>query len=116
MLYDETLSHWLACDDGRGIAGTIAGIAGVARAHGQLERAARLLGAAWGLGDTLGVRFLAHHLYAERVLALVRSRLDAATFTAAWEAGRALTLGEAIDEARAALSLPDAMTRAVDGL
>jgi predicted ATPase/DNA-binding CsgD family transcriptional regulator len=105
-LYDETLSLWLACDDGRGIAGTLAGIAGVARARGQLERAARLLGAAWGLGDALGVRFLVHHLYAERVLAAVRSRLDEPTFAAAWEAGRALSLDAAVAEARAALASP----------
>ena len=46
-LYDETLTLWLESDDGRGIAGTLAGIAGVANRRGQSERAARLLGAAW---------------------------------------------------------------------
>jgi non-specific serine/threonine protein kinase len=115
-LYDETLTHWLACDDGRGIAGTIAGIAAVARARGQLERAARLLGAAWGLGDALGVRFLGHHLYAERILAAVRSRLDEASFAAAWEAGRSLSLEEAVAEARAALASPSVETDAGGGL
>ncbi len=115
-LYDETLTHWLACYDGRGIAGTIAGIAGVARARGQLERAARLLGSAWGLGESLGVRFLAHHLYAERVLAAVRTRLDGPTFAAAWEAGRALGVDEAVAEARAALAMPAGDTEPADGL
>jgi non-specific serine/threonine protein kinase len=114
--YDETLTHWLACDDGRGIAGTIAGIAGVARARGQLERAARLLGAAWGLGERLGVRYLAHHLYAERVLAVVRTRLDGATFAAAWEGGRALGLDDAVAEARAALAFPAGVVEPVHGL
>jgi predicted ATPase/DNA-binding CsgD family transcriptional regulator len=102
-IYEEALTQWLACDDGRGIAGTIAGIAGVALARGQLERAARLLGAAWAVGDALGVRFLAHHVHAERILAATRERLDAATFAAAWDAGRAVSLTEALEEARAAL-------------
>jgi non-specific serine/threonine protein kinase len=102
-LYDEVLGHWLACDDGRGIAGTIAGIAGVACARGQLERAARLVGAAWALGDALGVRYLAHHLYAERVRAVVRARLDEPTFAAAWAAGQRLSPPEAIADARAML-------------
>jgi DNA-binding CsgD family transcriptional regulator len=105
-LYDETLGLWLDGNDGRGIAGTIAGIAGVARGRGQLERSARLLGAARALGDALGVRFLAHHLYAERVLAATRARLDEATFAAAWTAGQAMTLDEAVAEAREALATP----------
>jgi DNA-binding CsgD family transcriptional regulator len=103
-LYNETLTHWLACDDGRGIAGTVAGIAGIACSRGQLERAARLLGAAWAVGDVLGVRYLAHHLYVEHVRAVVRVRLDEATFAAAWTAGHGLALGEAVAEARAALA------------
>ena len=104
-LYDETLGLWLDGNDGRGIAGTIAGIAGVARARGQLERSARLLGAARALGDALGVRYLAHHLYAERVLAATRARLDEPTFAVAWAAGQALTLDEAVAEAREALAV-----------
>jgi predicted ATPase/DNA-binding CsgD family transcriptional regulator len=102
-LYEETLSHWLACDDGRGIAGTIAGIAGAARMCGRLDQATRLLGAAWSLGDALGVRFLAHHLYAERVRDEVRDRLPSSVFEAAWNAGATLSLDMAIDEARSEL-------------
>ena len=34
-LFDETLTLWLESDDGRGIAGTLAGIAGVANRSGQ---------------------------------------------------------------------------------
>jgi DNA-binding CsgD family transcriptional regulator len=103
-LYDETLSTWLACDDGRGIAGTLAGIAAVAGGRGQLERSARLLGSAWSLARRLGVRYLAHQVYAERVLAAVRARLDAETFDTAWADGQRLTLPEAVDDARAALT------------
>ena len=67
---------------------------------GRLEQAAALLGAAWSLADALGVRFLAHHLYAERVRDDVRIRLSSPAFKAAWTAGAALTLDVAIAEAR----------------
>jgi non-specific serine/threonine protein kinase len=114
--YEETLTLWLGLDEGRGIAGTIAGIAAVAKARGQLERAARLLGAAWALGDKLGVRFFAHHLHAERVLAATRARLDGPTFANAWAAGQALSIGEAVAEARAALAFQEHEAHPAHGL
>jgi predicted ATPase/DNA-binding CsgD family transcriptional regulator len=105
-LYDETLALWLESDDGRGIAGTLAGIAGVANRRGQSERAARLLGAAWGVAESLGVRYLAHHVHAERVLAATRSQLDDQTFEVAWAEGQALSIDQAVDEARRLLAAP----------
>jgi non-specific serine/threonine protein kinase len=105
-LYDETLTLWLDSDDGRGIAGTLAGIAGIANYCGQPERAARLLGAAWGVADALGVRFLAHHVHAERVLAASRDALDEPTFASAWHAGQTLSVAQAVTEARRLLALP----------
>jgi predicted ATPase/DNA-binding CsgD family transcriptional regulator len=105
-LYGETLTLWLESDDGRGIAGTLAGIAGVANHRGQSERAARLLGAAWGVASVLGVRYLAHHVHAERVLAATQLRLDDQVFEAAWNEGQALSLEQAVTEARALLVVP----------
>jgi predicted ATPase/DNA-binding CsgD family transcriptional regulator len=105
-LYDETLTLWLESDDGRGIAGTLAGIAGVANRRGQSERAARLLGAAWGVAESLGVRFQAHHVHAERVLAATRSQLDDETFDSAWIEGQALSIEQAVAEARRLLAAP----------
>src|SRR5215207_2667371 len=105
-LYDETLSLWLESDDGRGIAGTLAGIAGVANRRGQAERAARLLGAAWGVAESLGVRYLAHHVHAERVLAATRTQLDDQVFDVAWREGQALSLEQAVAEARRLLAAP----------
>jgi DNA-binding CsgD family transcriptional regulator len=102
-LYDETLALWLESDDGRGIAGTLAGIAGVANHRGQSERAARLLGAAWSVAGALGVRYLAHHVHAERVLAATQSRLDHQAFAASWNEGQLLSLEQAVAEARALL-------------
>ncbi len=103
-LYDETLTLWLESDDGRGIAGTLAGIAGVANRRGRSERAARLLGAAWGVAESLGVRYLAHHVHAERVLATTRSQLDDEAFDAAWEQGQTLSIEQAVAEARRLLA------------
>ena len=104
-LYDETLTLWLDADDGRGIAGTLAGIAAIATARGAVEQAARLLGAAWHVARTLGVRYLAHHVYAERVLSATRDRIDPAVFDAAWETGQAMSIAAASAEARAVLTL-----------
>jgi non-specific serine/threonine protein kinase len=103
-LYDETLLLWLDSDDGRGIAGTLAGIAGVVNSRGQSERAARLLGAAWGVAEAMGVRYLAHHVHAERVLAATRARLGDDAFEAAWNEGHALSIEQAVAEARRLLT------------
>ena len=109
-LYDETLTLWLESDDGRGIAGTLAGIAGVANRRGQSERAARLLGAAWGVAESLGVRYLAHHVHAERVLAATRSQLDDHLFDTAWTEGQALSIEQAVAEARRLLAAPTSVS------
>ena len=103
--YEETLSMWLDSDDGRGIAGTLAGIAGVANHRGQFEAAALLLGTAWGIADRLGVRFLAHHVHAERVLAATRTHLNEETFDLAWTQGWSLPMDQAVVEARRVLAL-----------
>jgi non-specific serine/threonine protein kinase len=99
-LYRETLDTWLSCFDGRGLSGTIAGIAALAIARGEPSRAALLLGAARGLADRLGVRFVAHHVYAERVLARAKERIAAEPFAAQWSAGMAMSIDDAIGAAR----------------
>src|SRR5215203_4784026 len=94
----------------RGLAGTLAGSAGVANRRGQSERAARLLGAAWGVAESLGVRYLAHHVQAERVLAATRSQLDDHTFDSAWAEGQALSIEQAVAEARRLLAAPTSVS------
>jgi len=68
-------------------------------AHGELERAARLLGAAEGLwaGDAASTG-PAPHLQSEhqRAVTALRAGLDATTVAQAWAAGRALPLEEAV--------------------
>jgi non-specific serine/threonine protein kinase len=105
-LFDEALAIWLDADDGRGIAGTLAGIAGIAMHRRQLERAVRLLGAAWGVADRLGVRYLAHHVHAENILAATTARLDTEAFQAAWSAGMELSTEVAVGEAKRVLAAP----------
>ena len=116
QLYAEALDHWLGCFDGRGIAGTIAGIAGLAASLDRVEHAARLLGAAWAIADALGVRFMAHHLSAERIRAQVRERLSPARFDERWKSAKALGLDAAVAEARLVLRWSEASPRAAHGL
>jgi predicted ATPase/class 3 adenylate cyclase/tetratricopeptide (TPR) repeat protein len=73
------------------------GLAEVAWARGQPERAARLLGAAEALREAIRAPLPpADHAEHERLVATVRAGLDPATFRAAWAAGRAQSVAEAI--------------------
>jgi hypothetical protein len=76
------------------------GVAGVAGAQGQPARAARLFGATDALRGALGipVRPADRRRY-DRDVSAVRAALGDETFAAAWAAGRALSLEQAIAEA-----------------
>ena len=98
VLYRESLSLWRnlqRVEQGIGIVKALAGLAEVAAAQGQAERAGRLFGAA----DSL---LPSGSLYREDVnkrVAAARANLDAATFEAGWAAGQAMTQEQAITEA-----------------
>jgi hypothetical protein len=83
--------------DKRGIAEGLAGFARVARAQRDVERAARLFGAAESLHQIIGPRLNAfdHHDHAS-VVATLRSALGCEAFTTAWAQGRAMTTAQAI--------------------
>jgi tetratricopeptide (TPR) repeat protein len=85
--------------------------AGVAIGQGWAVRAVRLLGAAAALRTTIGARRVsaARPAY-ERDVASARAQLDDASFAAAWAAGQALTLEQAIAEALAELQRTDLST------
>jgi hypothetical protein len=69
-------------------------------AEGQQERAARLFGAADALRTQIGVPIRPFQLpYHERVLEAVRETLGQENFTRAREAGRAMSLEEAVADA-----------------
>jgi DNA-binding CsgD family transcriptional regulator len=80
------------------------GVACIAGAEGTAERAAKLFGAAWALRESLG------HRQAPRVSALretyqatTRSRLDEASWEAAWDEGRTMAFAEAVKYALSAV-------------
>jgi hypothetical protein len=83
-----------------GIAVTLEGLAGVEADQGRPLKAARLLGAASklrGATDDLPRSYMTHRVVADR--AAVGSALGAEAFTAAWDAGRRLSLEAALAEA-----------------
>ena len=106
-LFVESLRMCLDGRDKVDIPMALVGLAEVARSQGQLERAARLLGAAETLSDTSGAyRGLAGNSVLERATAAVRAQLDQVTCAAAWAAGREMTLEAAAEDAlRASQSL-----------
>lgn len=84
-------------------AGTVASIAALAKIsaeRGEVIYAVQLLGAADALRMLDSVQLMAvDQVQFDRTLATTRAKLDAAAFEEAWEAGRALTRGQAIDKA-----------------
>jgi predicted ATPase/transcriptional regulator with XRE-family HTH domain len=76
------------------------GLAATALAQGHFERGIQLSGAAEALRETIGA-FMSPAVQSirEGYLARARSQLDEAAFTQAWEAGRAMSLEQAIEYA-----------------
>ncbi len=73
------------------------GLAGVAVAQGQPERAARLLGAAEALRESIATpRWHVYQTNYERTLAAARAQLDDEAWAAAWAVGRAMSLEQAV--------------------
>ena len=96
-----------------GIAECLEGLATVAAGTGQPERAARLLGAAEALREAIGAPLppvdRPDH---DDDDSATRAALGEAAFAAAWAAGRALTVEQAVAEALGDPSLPPAAERA----
>jgi non-specific serine/threonine protein kinase len=83
----------------RAVIGAIAGLAGVALALGQPERAARLLGAVDAARMVIGGGRIAHALHAERIAAEAQQRLSEPAFATAWNEGRTIPYADAVAEA-----------------
>ncbi len=80
------------------VAACLAGLAAVAGALGNVMRAARLWGASEGLiGGIGGIILPSDSAVYQPHLDAVRTQLDEATFEAAWSAGRAMTIEEAVE-------------------
>jgi tetratricopeptide (TPR) repeat protein len=84
------------------IAWCLAGLGGAAALDEEPERAARLWGASERLRQAIGCRPApAARATYEHAMAMARAQLDDVAFAAAWAAGRALSLDQAIAEALA---------------
>jgi predicted ATPase/DNA-binding CsgD family transcriptional regulator len=101
-LFAEGLAPFSEVGDRRIIALALDGVAGLAIAWGQPERAARLFGAAASLREASGLpvepAFRAAH---GRAVAAARAALGEDAFAAGWAAGAALPLPTAVAEATA---------------
>jgi DNA-binding CsgD family transcriptional regulator len=100
-LYAESLQLRWEQGDQLSIAGTLRGLATVAAAARQYERAARLWGAAEALREAIGAPPPRQRGRSQHAVAMTRATLGETAFDAAWEAGHALPLSEAIAEALA---------------
>jgi hypothetical protein len=96
----ESLALNLDVGDRRGIVACLAGLAAVSTARGESMHALQLFGAVAALLESSHTQLLAldADLY-ERNVAALRAQLDQATFAAAWGAGWAMTLEQAIEHA-----------------
>jgi hypothetical protein len=97
-LYEESLAICRELGNRLGCVVGLEGLAALAVALGQSERAARLFGAAEELREAMGFRPLwpserAEH---ERPVTAVRTALGQEAFAAAWTEGRAMSLEDAI--------------------
>jgi predicted ATPase/DNA-binding XRE family transcriptional regulator len=93
----ESLVLNVAVGDKRGIAGSLIGLATISAMREQWAGVARLLGAVAALVERATITLLpADQADFDQVLATTRSRLSAPLFAALWDAGRALTLTQAM--------------------
>ncbi len=99
LRYGESLTGWQEEDFRPGIAEVLSGLASVAGALGQPERAARLFGAAEATRQAIGLpaRLPERAMY-DRSVAQVLRDVGEAEFSAAWNAGQAMPIEEALAE------------------
>jgi predicted ATPase/DNA-binding SARP family transcriptional activator len=99
-LYGESLQMWATMSAGAPVAHHLARLGEVAVARDEPERAARLFGAAEARREAFSPQ-APHHWASrwaprEQWIATIRSSLGEEAFAAAWAAGRAMTLEQAI--------------------
>ncbi len=111
--FAESLALWRDLGETDGMATCLAGLAEVATAAGQLARAARLLAATLALLEASNARLeetfwdplagypITGQAVIERHVADMRAAMGASAFEAAWAAGQALTLEQAVVDALA---------------
>jgi predicted ATPase len=98
MLYKQGLHLWQdmqRVDNGLGIVKALAGLAEMAAAQKEAERAGRL----FGIADHLLPSASLYRDDLNRRVAEARAHLDVAAFTAGWTAGQAMTVEQAVNDA-----------------
>lgn len=90
--FRESLDIAREVGDKRSVINALNGLAGVAAATAQAQRAARLFGAGEALLESIGgVLYPSDRIDYDRDVTAARAALDEATFNAAWQQGRAMT-------------------------
>jgi DNA-binding CsgD family transcriptional regulator len=80
-----------------GVIEALTGLAGIAAAHGQAEIATHLFAAADAMRVSIGLTLQRYvQIEIDRAIAAVRTELGEARFAAAWEAGHAYSLAQAV--------------------
>ena len=98
--YVDSLSLYRELGNRRSVATLLAQLASLARRRGQGSRAARLWGAATTLREAIGAPLTADQsAELDHEVATARAACDEVEFTAAWAAGEALSLEQAVAEA-----------------
>ncbi len=116
-MHMESLTRFREAGSKEGIVDAVARVATLAAATGRAAAAARMLGAVEALGQALGYA-LEHPDQARYARAVddTRALLGDEALTAAWAAGRALSLEEAVAEAFGVVSEPVVVTTTPFGL
>jgi predicted ATPase/DNA-binding SARP family transcriptional activator len=99
-MFLQGLRLWQELGHRAGIANVLTGMAQLAVAQGRTEQAATLFGAAEALREAIGFPIppIEQYIYDRRV-AEARAALDEVRFTQRWEAGRRLSLEQAVEVA-----------------
>ena len=101
-LFEESLVLFGELGDRRGLVGSLEGFVGVSALNQQPERALRLAGATEALRETLGAPLtLADRTKLEQRIEPARDAVGQGASSAAWVAGRAMSIEEAITYATA---------------
>jgi DNA-binding CsgD family transcriptional regulator len=100
--YGESLALWWEEGFQPGLVEALSGVATVAVAQAQPTRAAKLFGAAAALREAIGMpAWLPERTLYDQAVARLRATLSVSAVEAAWAAGRALPLADAVAEALA---------------
>jgi hypothetical protein len=97
LLLEQALVLCLELGDGRWGADCLSGLAALAGLEGEIDRAARLFGAAEAMREAVGITPapIVHPIY-DRLVPEFAARADEQAFTASWQTGKLQSPTEAV--------------------